>query len=643
MTKTVTTVEGTVSGKRGKGIPIETFKMRTVVDLPIDSIIASPDNPRKIKPGDKMIIELAESIKATGGVLVPVIVRHHPTEAGMYDLRAGACRLMASVLAGFSTIKAEVMELDDRQAKEVTAIENLKRRDLTPLEEAEGIKRIMAVAADPNDIEHVAATLGWSLTKVYKRMALVNLTPKWRKALAVMPPEGRGERRGAFGLWGVGHMELIARHEPEMQELLLAELSRDWHAGEMSVGDLNEYLGKKFLLVKKAPWKSDDETLLPEAGACNNCPKRSSRVPHLFDDMDDAKAGSGDRCLDPACWEKKSHHFVDRRAAELQKDHENLVFVTGEYVHEGSEKNKLLKRFPKMEWSGEFFESKKGERGAIPALVVNGDEAGKVRWVRSDRSNWRGSKAKAKGADGKTSMADRRKRLQGRRNAHAITALKEALLQYDPVAGLGCRDGLEKFAVNVGLRLLVILTVFGTGERHDNRDKTTWDDAERWPLLVGEEFIRSEKWRDDFIRRAWAQLGPVFRQRLLFYDTAMATEAIPEARKIAGLTGIDFDALLKAAEETIREPKSWATEKAAPAGKAEKGKKQKAKRGACRVCGCTDNKPCTDEGGNQCAWTDKTETLCTACKDKAAAKAAKQKKGVTPVKTRKRKGGGKGC
>jgi ParB/RepB/Spo0J family partition protein len=603
-----------------------------VVDLPIDKIIPTSDNPRKIGAGDPKTKELVESITAAGGVLVPVIVRRHPKKPGMYDLRDGERRLIAAKIAGLTTIKAEIMELDDRTAREITAVANLQREDLTPLEESAGVKLLLDAAANPGDIEHVAATLGRPVAWVHRRARLVSLTDKWRKALAIMPTDR--EWKGAFGRWGAGHMELIACHEPEVQDQLFADLKETRDAAEWMVGELREFLGEKFLLIKKAAWNATDGTLYPKAGACVNCPKRTSQTPHLFDDMDDGKTDAGDRCLDPACWAEKRRRNVDRKVIELKKDHKDLVFVTTKYTY-GQEEDRLKKRFPGYRSMHHYNESKKGAPGAIPALVVHGDEAGTVKWVRPPGVGPRSPQLnRKKGADGGMTMAEKRKRLDGRRAAHAIDALKTKVREYEPVDS----------AISDVTMLLILLTAFGTNEKQSYRENEAWKDTGD----LNDATLREDGGKD-IIRAAWVQLRPIFEQRLSVNGTADALAAIPEAKKIAGLLRINFEALSLAAVEAIPEPKSWAAAKPEKKAKAvkkgtAKPKAKKPVKGVCRVCGCTHNNPCP-EG---CAWTDETETLCTVCaaaeKQTAAQNAVaankkgkKTKKGTEPV-AKKRKG-----
>lgn len=62
------------------------------------------------------------------------MVLPHPDEKGMYEIRAGERRFRAAKLAGLKSIPAIVREMDDTTALAVTVVENLQRRDLSPLE-----------------------------------------------------------------------------------------------------------------------------------------------------------------------------------------------------------------------------------------------------------------------------------------------------------------------------------------------------------------------------------------------------------------------------------------------------------------------------------------------------------------------------
>ena len=95
--------------------------------------------PRK-RFREESLQELADSIKAQG-VLAPLVVR--PRAGGGFELIAGERRLRAAKLAGLSKVPVVVREADDRQALELSLVENLQREDLDPLEEAEAYRQLM--------------------------------------------------------------------------------------------------------------------------------------------------------------------------------------------------------------------------------------------------------------------------------------------------------------------------------------------------------------------------------------------------------------------------------------------------------------------------------------------------------------------
>lgn len=112
---------------------------KVVVELPIDSIVANPDQPRtNFKPDE--LEELANSIERDG-LLQPIVVR--PLEDGTYQIIAGERRWQASQKAELETVPVRVVEADEGKALELALVENLQRSDLNPIEEAYGYKRLM--------------------------------------------------------------------------------------------------------------------------------------------------------------------------------------------------------------------------------------------------------------------------------------------------------------------------------------------------------------------------------------------------------------------------------------------------------------------------------------------------------------------
>ncbi|MEX2221977.1 MAG: ParB/RepB/Spo0J family partition protein [Candidatus Rokuibacteriota bacterium] len=111
----------------------------SAVELPIDSIIPNPTQPRK-DFDDKALRELSASL-AQSGVLQPVVVRRL---GDGYQLIVGERRWRAAKLAGLIRIPAVVREASDAQSLELALVENLLREDLNPMEEAEAYQRLLA-------------------------------------------------------------------------------------------------------------------------------------------------------------------------------------------------------------------------------------------------------------------------------------------------------------------------------------------------------------------------------------------------------------------------------------------------------------------------------------------------------------------
>jgi ParB family chromosome partitioning protein len=142
--------------------------MRT---LPIEHLKPGPFQPRR-RMDDATIQELAKSIAAKG-ILQPILVRKAKDAADAYEIIAGERRWRAAQLAALHEVPVVVKDLTDAEALEVALIENLQRQDLTPLEEAEGYKRLMEEFSHTQ--EKLAETVGKSRSHVANMMRLLGL------------------------------------------------------------------------------------------------------------------------------------------------------------------------------------------------------------------------------------------------------------------------------------------------------------------------------------------------------------------------------------------------------------------------------------------------------------------------------------
>jgi ParB family chromosome partitioning protein len=152
-------------------------ELQAVVSLPLEAIRRNPAQPRQ-RLDEAGLAELAASLREHG-VLHPVLVR--PLEGGTYELIAGERRWQAARRAGLATLPALVLHASPRRALELALVENVQRADLTPLEEADAYRGLMATLGLTQ--ERLAERLGISRVAVTNRLRLLGLTPVARQAL----------------------------------------------------------------------------------------------------------------------------------------------------------------------------------------------------------------------------------------------------------------------------------------------------------------------------------------------------------------------------------------------------------------------------------------------------------------------------
>jgi len=154
--------------------------------LSVDEIFPSPVQPRKHFPQESLR-ELSESIEQYG-VLNPLTVRRRN---GKYELIAGERRLRASVLAGLKEVPCIVIDANMEEASLLALVENIQRRDLDFIEEAEGISQLIRLFGMSQ--EEAAQRLGKSQPSVANKLRLLRLPPD---VLDLLRDEGLTERHG---------------------------------------------------------------------------------------------------------------------------------------------------------------------------------------------------------------------------------------------------------------------------------------------------------------------------------------------------------------------------------------------------------------------------------------------------------------
>jgi ParB/RepB/Spo0J family partition protein len=261
--------------------------------ISIEQIDTSPTNPRKFFDPERLQ-ELTESVKLHG-ILQPLLVR---PLVGLgrapYELVCGHRRFSAAAAAGLGEVPAVVREMTDTQALEVQVIENLQRDDLHPLEEAEGYARL--ITHHGYTVDALATKVGKSRGYVYGRLQIARL-PEAAKRVFL-----EGEMNLSLAL-------LVARldnHEiaTEAAEKIIRG-HRYFDNGEkwlpLTVQQAREMIERDYMLdMSQAPFQIFDPELVPEAGPCTTCPKRTGTAADLFGEF-----GKRDLCTDRACFAAK--------------------------------------------------------------------------------------------------------------------------------------------------------------------------------------------------------------------------------------------------------------------------------------------------------------------------------------------------
>ena len=176
--------------------------------LPVATIRPGRYQPRT-NMDEAALTELADSIR-THGVVQPIVVRETP--AGDYELIAGERRWRGAQLAGLDVIPSVVRRVADEIALAVGLIENIQRENLNPVEEANGLRRLL----DEFGLTHqqVADSIGRSRAAVSNLLRLLNLDP----AVRVHLENGRLEAGHARAILSLPREQQLAAADTVIQQ-----------------------------------------------------------------------------------------------------------------------------------------------------------------------------------------------------------------------------------------------------------------------------------------------------------------------------------------------------------------------------------------------------------------------------------------
>lgn len=280
----------------------------TILDRAL--IVASRTNPRThFDP--TYIKELGASIKAHK-IIQPLLVRplpasrleetSHLAPRPTHEVVCGECRFRAAGEVDEQDIPVLIRHLDDLQVLQIQLIENLRRRDLHPLEEAEGFDRLMKDHGLA--IADIAARIDKSESYIYKALKLLELTPECREQLYA----GKLSQSTAL---------LVARAPAHLQAKIAKEIMEDGFDDEpMSFRQASRYIHDNYMLrLADAVFDIKDASLVAKAGACGTCQKNTGANKDLFGDV-----SGGDNCTDSKCFDSKkvAHFAAVAKAAEAK-------------------------------------------------------------------------------------------------------------------------------------------------------------------------------------------------------------------------------------------------------------------------------------------------------------------------------------
>jgi ParB family chromosome partitioning protein len=345
-------------------------------ELPLAMLTPSTTNPRR-RFDEEFLKGMAESIRAHG-VLTPLLVR---PKNERFEIVFGEQRYRSAQMAEKDTVPTRIRDMSDAEVLEAQLVENLQRRDVHPMEEAQGFKALLDLDEPKYSIEQLAAKTGKSPVYVAARLKLTELAAPVVEAFYAEEI-------------GVGHALLLAKLPADKQEEALKEcFQEEWSASRdrkakrilLPVRHLQAWIEQNILLLlKDAPFDKRDAHLVAIAGSCADCPQRTGHNKLLFADL-----GKQDACTNPNCFSAKVDAHVAKTVAAKPKlvqistaynkpQGDSPVLPRSKYVaiREEKPKDKELAQRPEYKtckFTTEAIIAEGSDKGTIRKVCVNAD------------------------------------------------------------------------------------------------------------------------------------------------------------------------------------------------------------------------------------------------------------------------------
>ena len=281
-------------------------------NLKLSQLRLSSMNPRKTF-SDEAIRELSESIRHQG-LLQPITVRPiadvvNQNNEQVYEIVCGARRYKAMLLIEAETVPSIIRDMTDAEALDAMIVENLQRKDVDPLEEAEAFRLLLDQG---QSIADLALRFGKSERYVRDRCKLNDLVPELREAFH----QNKLPLSGAI---------MLARL-PQDKQVAFADdndfaVDTEWESTQnVTINDVKDFIEYDLPSLNKVSFLSMPEeqwNIKKEPRLCSNCALNSSCQLSLFPELAESSV-----CGDPACHQRKREAF-----ARWYMDHNKKDFI----------------------------------------------------------------------------------------------------------------------------------------------------------------------------------------------------------------------------------------------------------------------------------------------------------------------------
>lgn len=602
--------------------------VREIVQIPLK--LVRPSGMKQARSTDFSVKDILPSM-AEHGLLQPIWVRTRPLtppdpELGpvVYELIFGERRTLAASQLGWTTISAEVR--DDLSSLDIYLIhleENDRRRQLTPLEQADAVERLMRPIEEDGfgitDTAEIAARLNISVSTVHQRMALARASTHVRS----LYDQGK--------LYLGSLIAIASLHSQTAQDEAAEACLPDGDAEPYPVRRVQKLVQDRYhLRLAQAPFDQTFE--LAGIGPCTTCPKRagSTEQQSLFSvDSDVTAPAEDERCTDAGCYVLKrkawSRRIIEAARVDgipvIEGSNGRELYAAGRFVASRGPEYIDLDERPSG-GGGKTYREIVGAAAPVVAIAVDGDDrthdlADKT-LVRSllAQSNALGAAAVA-GPAVPPSPAPAPKGKAVEVTAPAAVPEKPGdpnslQRRAEEEAGLECLadvvDKAERRVVNAklwrfALRAVCLMAGEGLESIVDRRSLRAAKDKRPDAEIVIEQL---DSLGESELRCLFVEICSSF-QGLHPTDGADDHALVVAAR----FYGFDLEEATKRAMRRLKKPKADAAKKAAKP--VEPAQAETKAEHACSVCKCDEKNRCKNTDDVACVWADQERTLCSVC------------------------------